>query len=531
MDKTDCDVLIVGAGMGGSIVAGKCGDAGLSVIVLEKGAPPAPGPRRGRLARLFASQDDRGGERWPTETLFRPREGAKAKKVGSVLGIGPGGSGRIYGAALGRGERADFERDYQPGQWHETEETALRNDWPVSYDEFLPAYREAEQLLGVVGTLNPLDPDDDAMLGRPPAVSPAHHRIIEQLEANGQHPYRMHVGIAYRPGCSECQGSTCLRDCKAHGFNRALEPALRRTGKINLEYGLSVTRLEERTEGGWIVHASDQQGNPRKFSAANVVLAAGALNSPRVLLDSPEIWDGAVPEMLGRGLMFHASEIFAVSGPGLDDLYGPRKVIALRDHYFEGPAPLAECQSLGMVSAPGMIAHFLAEKLRRSGLNLGPLRRLVLRPVGEIAQRLFSKAELFTANLQDLPYPDNRVTTETGEDGTDRIAVTYRKRAELVARGKIFRKRMKEAFSPLKVRFLTGVGEPNLGHPMGTCRMGHEPKDSVTDAQGQVWNKPGLYVADASVFPGSLGLNPGLTVAAHALRVARSITQLRKTTP
>ncbi len=529
MDNNILDVLVVGAGMGGSIVAGRCGDAGMTVAVLEKGNPSQAAPAKGRLARLFGGQDDRGGERWPSETRFRKRRGAKPVNIGSVLGIGPGGSGRIYGAALGRAERADFERDFQPAQWADTSETALRNDWPVSYGEFLEAYREAEKMLGVVGTPNRLDPEDDAPLSPPPAISPAHRFIIETLRANGRHPYHMHVGIAYRPGCSECQGNTCIRDCKAHGFNRGLEPALRAGAQITLHKGFTVTRLEQGQHGDWVVHAVDSEGNTHEFRARHLVLAAGALNSPRLLLKSAGIWDGGVPEMVGRGLMFHASEVFAVSGSGLEELWGPRKVMAFRDHYFDGPAPLAECQSLGMVSAPGMITHFLSEKLRRAGLNLGPFKRVALRPVGEIAQRIFRKAELFTANIQDLPYRDNLVTTELADDGSERIAVTYHKRSELLVRARLFRKHMKASFSPLKVRFLTGLGEPNLGHPMGTCRMGHDPSDSVTDAQGQVWEKPGLYVADASVFPGSLGLNPGLTVAAHAVRVAEAIVKSRET--
>ncbi len=528
MDDTYFDVLVVGAGMGGSIVAGRCGDAGLKVAVLEKGNPKQAPRAKGRLSRLFGGQDDRGGERWPTETRFRKSTGSKANKIGSVLGIGPGGSGRIYGAALGRAERADFERDYQPARWDETSETALRNDWPISYDEFLDAYRDAEKMLGVAGTPNPLDPDDDAPLSPPPVLSPAHRFIIETLRSNGRNPYHMHVGIAYRPGCSECQGTTCLRDCKAHGFNRGLEPALRRGADISICKGITASRLEQREQGGWLVHATDEGGKAHVFAAGNVVLSAGALNSPRLLLNSDSIWDGRTPDLLGRGLMFHASEVFAVSGARLEELWGPRKVLAFRDHYFQGPAPLAECQSLGMVSSPGMIAHFLSEKLRRAGIDLGPFRKLALRPVGEIAQRIFRKAELFTANIQDLPYRDNFVATELAGDGTERIAVTYHKRTELVARARMFRKQMREAFSPLKVRFFTGLGEPNLGHPMGTCRMGHDPAHSVTDELGRVWGKPGLYVADASVFPGSLGLNPGLTVAAHALRVAQAV--VRKST-
>jgi choline dehydrogenase-like flavoprotein len=61
-------------------------------------------------------------------------------------------------------------------------------------------------------------------------------------------------------------------------------------------------------------------------------------------------------------------------------------------------------------------------------------------------------------------------------------------------------------------------------HLMGTARMGTSPRDSVVDAQGQLWDLPGCYVADASLLPTALGVNPQLTIMALATHVARSLT-------
>lgn len=495
----------------------------MSTLLIEKGREPAAVPRpKGLLARALNDYDNRSGERWPEKLLLRRDEKRKFREVSPILGIGPGGSGRIYGAALGRASRADFERDFQPSDWNGGEESALRNDWPISYDDFLPFYREAEEMLGLVGELDSLDPDDDAALGRPPDLSPAHEAIVRQLKANGRHPYRMHVGIAYKPGCSECQGSSCARDCKAHGFNRALVPAIERGDPVELSLGATLDSLSRGQGEDWLVAYTDGQGQ-REARAAQVVLAMGALNSPRILQRSASLWDGDVPELVGRGLMFHAMEIFSVKPPNSSQLYGPRKVLAFRDHYFDGPMPLAECQSLGMVAKSAMIASFLNTRLRLSGFDLGNFGALAARPIGEVAERIFAETEMFTANVQDLPYRDNCVHSEIDSDGRERIAITYLPRAETIERTRRFRQLMTEAFDPLEVRFLSAIGEPNLGHPMGTCRMGRDPSSSVTDDSGQVWNQPGLYVADASVFPSSLGLNPALTVAAHALRVSRTI--------
>jgi choline dehydrogenase-like flavoprotein len=57
-------------------------------------------------------------------------------------------------------------------------------------------------------------------------------------------------------------------------------------------------------------------------------------------------------------------------------------------------------------------------------------------------------------------------------------------------------------------------------HPMGTCRMGISAGNSVTDANGAAWDVDELYVADGSIVPTSLGVNPQLTIMALATRVA-----------
>lgn len=523
------DVVVVGVGMAGSIVAGSCGDAGMRVLALELGPrEAAPAQRRSLVQRALGLGGARPGDRWSEDVMLRRAEGRRYRRADCVIGVGPGGSGRVYGAALGRATRRDFEEDFQPRDWGGGTEAALPNAWPVDYDAFLDAYRRAERLLRPVGTRDPLDPDDDAELGPPPPLSPGHHLMFETLRASGRHPFRMHTAIAYRPGCSECQGSACGRGCKSDGYNRALEPAMARQARVTLVFGAVVQQIRRRPDRAWDVLWTDRDGNAQSSRAQTIVLAAGALNTPRLLQKSDQIWDGEVPDLVGRGLMFHANELLAVTVPDADALYGPRKVIAFRDHYFDGAMPLAECQSMGLVLKPGMIAQFLNSAAREAGVDLGALGRLVMRPAGEVAARLLEGSELYFAPIQDLPYRDSRVASVTDkEDGIERIAVTYRPREELVQRVKHFRKLAREAFAPLPVRFALPAGEPNYGHPMGTCRMGRSPDHAVTDKCGRVWDQPDLFIADASVFPSSLGINPALTVAAHALRVADAVIGAR----
>jgi choline dehydrogenase-like flavoprotein len=63
-------------------------------------------------------------------------------------------------------------------------------------------------------------------------------------------------------------------------------------------------------------------------------------------------------------------------------------------------------------------------------------------------------------------------------------------------------------------------------HMMGTCRMGNRPRHSVVDLSGQLWDLPGCYVADASLFPTAVGVNPQVTIMALATRVAQRLQLL-----
>lgn len=530
MDKSGeaFDIAIVGAGMAGSIVAAECIRAGLRTLVLEAGLPPAAQPAKPaslarKLKRSFFSHASGKAGRWPDDILFRGDTTEKYRIAKPFLGIGRGGSGRIYGAALGRARPDDFAQSWDARTWCEGADEALPNAWPIKYADLEREYREAEELLEVVGTPDPLDPNDDSTLRHPPPLSPARDRIVEVLRANGRHPYRLHVGIRYRPGCWECQGEDCPRDCKSHGFNRALEPLLDGAGLVDLREGESVVALDRLSDGTLQLKVRDVTGGERTLVAGKVILAAGALNTPRLLQASGNLWDGDIPQLIGAGLMFHASEIFAVSGFAKDTLWGPRKVLAFRDHYRCDGVPLAECQSLGFQAHPSIVAQHLQRRALEMGMPLHDALMLALRIPASIAARRFSNSELFTAALEDLPYPDNRVDT-VRKNGVDRIAITYRVPEEMRLRSRRFRELAEQAFAPLRTDFFNRPGSPNFGHPMGTCRMGADPQYSVVDRNCQLWEQEGIYVADASVMPSSLGVNPALTVAANALRIARSIT-------
>ena len=80
--------------------------------------------------------------------------------------------------------------------------------------------------------------------------------------------------------------------------------------------------------------------------------------------------------------------------------------------------------------------------------------------------------------------------------------------------------------SKLKIKVHGGEKNTLLAHACGTCRMGDNPKNSVVDKNGRAHDLENLFIADASIFPTSLGVNPALTIAANALRMANEMTKV-----
>ena len=102
----------------------------------------------------------------------------------------------------------------------------------------------------------------------------------------------------------------------------------------------------------------------------------------------------------------------------------------------------------------------------------------------------------------------------------------YRLHASEIERRAAFLRQLKEVFKPFrKIPLGSGKDNTNLGHVCGTCRFGTDPKTSVLDPHNRAHEVDNLYVVDTSFFPSSAGLNPSLTVAANALRVAEHVDQ------
>lgn len=521
------DAVIVGTGMGGATLGYALARMGQRVLFLERGAAPTRFPKRrnsGRLRRLLGieSKDSmmRSTGRWPLKMVLM--RGGRSMVAETHLGTGPGGSTAIYGAALERMRRSDFAEK----PWQEGVTAPVTSEWPVDFDEFKKFYAEAEALYGVCGTRDPLDADDDSELAVPPPLSPQDQDFYDSFKAAGLGPYRIHLGIGYRKRCHECIGIPCETDCKGDSAGKALAPALVQYG-ARLLLGCDVERLE--TQGGRVTGVIAKRGaETLKIRASVVVLSAGALMSPRILLQSqsPE-WPSGIGnrnDMVGRCAMFHASDFFALRPRKSLAAKGPRKTLSSRALYECDGKRLGSFQSLGMPVTQGNIFEFLDQRLRHKLLDRFPLRRLVLRLAAMGSSIFFRHSAIFATIMEDFPYWTNQVTLD--DASPSKIRVEYNEPKEFHDRIREARVRLKAVFRAHKPWLLTATADNlNLSHPCGTCRFGKDPQTSVLDPTNRVHGMENLYVVDASFFPSSSAGNPALTIGANALRVAEPIAQ------
>lgn len=505
------DVIVIGTGIGGGTLGRRLAESGLSVLFVEQG----PNGPRGEQTMLNDAVFDPVARQvrgfWPDP--IKATVNGRSSEFFAALGSGVGGSSVFYAATLERPERHDLEAT--PDRPHPT------GGWPVGYDAFRPYFEQAEQAYHICGEADPLSDEPPAQLANPPAQSTGDAALMQGFRDSGLHPYQAHMAARFLTECKQCFGFKCPRKCKMDGRSAGVEPALA-TGNATVLDACKVTALQADRAG---VRHIDVTRNGQAFSlrAKRYVLAAGALGSPRLLLASANAdWPEGLANdsgQVGRNLMFHVNEMFALwPKQGFE---GASKAIALRDFYFHKEQRFGVVQALGLDASYGEIVHYLNMMFDRSFLSgLKPLRNLTRIPAA-IAARLFGNAKVFVGILEDLPYGENRVVLEA--DNPDRISIEYRFNKELLARHRDFRRAIKRGFRGQRLAFLGQQPELNFGHPSGSLRFGDDPANSVLDANCRAHGLANLYVADASFMPTSMGINPSLTIAANALRVADHI--------
>jgi choline dehydrogenase-like flavoprotein len=492
MTTRDYDIVIIGSGAGGGTVAQELGPLcrdGRRILVVEQGPRLADEEFTGtELEMASALYEDSGG--------FLTRDGTMTLAFGRVFG----GSTVVYtGTSL-----------VVPAR--------VVEHWNVAGLDHADIARRAEKfkLQNNVHLLEPALLNDNNRL------------FVQGCEAAGFHAEQFPLNLRGCRGSSLCNLG-CPNGAKM-GTNRVQLPAAEQAG-VEIVTRAEALRIGERDVTIRVTaKAPGEKGAasawaPGEYTvrAKIIVVAGSAVGSPALLLRSG--FGGRLPA-LGRGFTCHPAHILVAehAQPISNDVGHPKSFFVDRAE-AEGYV-LETCMYFPFTTAKNLTGFGAAHSA---------------------LMRAFPRLQMILVLACDHAVPQNRVSI----DAAGRAVVDYSFTDETIAAmvratrasAKIFfaagalRVHAPSADPPLIERkdaarvdelidashFQPGRISVSAAHLMGGCAMGSSPANSVTDGWGRVHGIPWLYVADASLFPDSLEINPYLTVMALADRVAEGI--------
>ncbi len=543
------DVVIVGSGAGGGAAAWALCERGAKVLVLEAG--PAFDPAVDyRLHRsdwersMFPSGKARHKGRYryaPMQVLDPVWNDLRSwNSVVGRLNTGDRRRAHAYHHVRGvGGSTVHFQGDahrLHPESMRMRTRFGVAADWPFDYDVLEPYYEIAEHIVGVAGpgtrsarrrrTEHPLPAH---------AISYASRRIVATGPALGMRWEPNSQAILSRPydgrpGCNYC--ANCLRGCPRNDKGSADVTFVRKaleSGRCTLRTDTPVRRLEPVGGGRVGAVVAEHDGRRERIRTRVLVLACGAIETPRLLLLSQgaNAPHGVANEngLVGR----HFMETLFWSSTGLHpETLGsfrgvPSDVVSWTHNAPDAIAgTVGGCRfSAGVVDAGfvGPIAY-----ATRAIPGWGPQHKQAMR---ERFGRLLAVSSIGESLPNENSYvdldPDER---DEADDPVARIHshLPERELRRLRFMAKTCREIVREAGARELVEEYGSGDYFSSTHVFGTCRMGTREDESVVDPTGRAHRWRNLYVTDASVFPSSGGgESPSLTIEALAIRTADAI--------
>jgi choline dehydrogenase-like flavoprotein len=498
------DAIVIGSGFGGAMAARQLVQAGWRVLMLERGGWVERGPHNWAQENV--------GEltgHYSREAPYRQLRGGR--DLGAYFCVG--GPSVFYGGVSLRFRERDFEVDREI-----VGDSGAR--WPLSYADLEPYYGVAERILGVSGVIgeDPTEPTRSEPYPYPSAdLAPVTQRIAGAARELGLAPFRLPLAIdrVVCQACGTCDGFACAVGAKNDLATAVIEPLL--TQGLRLETDAVVTRL--LTDGRRVTGvevAARESGERTVYRAREVILAAGALGTPQILLASELARLNPGGQVIGRYLQRHYNEIlFGIFPTPPNPDGGFHKQIGIHDFYFGHPSVSAPTGKLG-----GM------QQLPTPPVGL--VRAELPRGVGALVAPWIKHLTGLLVMAEDQPVYENRVLLD--ESATDRYGVprllishrhTSRDRAAGAALAAMAKRVLRRAGALACYRHRVAT----FSHGVGTVRMGSDPYTSALDADCRYRGLENLMVLDASVMPTGAAVNPSLTISAIALRAAERLAE------
>jgi choline dehydrogenase-like flavoprotein len=324
--------------------------------------------------------------------------------------------------------------------------------------------------------------------------------------------------------CGTCVGFACQADAKNGTDNTLITRAIA-SGGCQLLPGAVAQRLITETGGAVVGVALAGETWRHTVRARHVVLAAGAIETARLLLASQV---GTAHDQVGRHLQGHLyAGALGIFGELVQDSKGPGPSIASTDYRHHNP---------GLAGGGILVNEFvpipMEAWLRLTGSGALP----AWGQAGlDAMHEAYSRTAFVVGPLQEVPLPTSRVTLEPGlKDGYGMPVVRLLGQGPHendVRSADLLVERAQEwlwasgarRVNPVRMR---SPRWPSAGqHQAGSCRMGLDPRSSVTDPWGRVWGHAGVTIADGSLHVTNGGVNPVLTILALAWRISERLAE------
>lgn len=529
MTDTAADVLIIGAGASGGVVARRLAEAGVRVVCLEQGRWHDRSEYRG--AELDWELTSR--QQWSGSPNVRGRPedypvDDDDSDLSPLMFAGVGGSMLLFAGAWPRMLPSDFRVRSLDG---------VADDWPLTYEELCPYYERNDRHIGVSG------------LGGDPAYPPGADPPLPPLPigAGGLKVARAHDRLGWHwwpepnailsapyDGRHQCvQRGTCMQGCgegaKASTDLTHWPQALARGARLIT--GARVMRIETDARGlatgaVWL----DGDGHEHFQRANIVVMAANAIGTARLLLlsASTSCPDGLANSsgLVGTRLMMHPfASVSGLFDENLESWQGHFGCSIESFEFYETDdrRGFVRGAKWGLAPTGGPINAALPS---RAGEHVwGPDHHLQMRA-------RFGHGASWGLFGEDLPDPSNRVVLSPSlRDSSGIPAPELRYKVSENSRrlldfhiGKASESLIEAGAYAIEVdRLMRYSG----WHLLGTARMGDDPTTSVVDRWNRSHDVPNLYVVDGSCFVTSGGVNPTSTICALALRAADHMLSTR----
>jgi cholesterol oxidase len=545
--KKAYDIVVIGSGYGGAITAARLAMADLNpkpaICILERGKEWQPGEYPEAPLDVAATLRSDLNPLGLYELLNHP-------DISVIKGSGLGGTSLINANVAIVPDEEVFEQF----------------NWPsaIQYNALQPYYQRAKAVLAA-------NPHPDALnLAKVQALN---RRAVEigttaqpldivvNFTIDGLNPY----GVQQKP-CINC--GNCVTGCNVGAKNTLYMnylPMAQRAGATILTQA-KVEWLEKNAAGGWIIHGKYVKtgGGSENFAlqAGEVILSAGALNTPEILLRS-EMHGLSVAPALGTkfsgngdffGLAYNGAYETDVLGykvadrpaPGDSPSPGPNivgivryngslpetKRIAVEDFSFPVASNDASKAVFGAIQGQDTVAGNEADQLARRLRDLPPTAR-EHDPGGAMNHTMLylvmGQDNARGLILFEKPFtePDGRINISWDHAGQQQIFTRMNEEIRRHAHALSASFISNPTWSFFKLRHLI------TAHPLGGCPMGDDYLQGAVDVFGRVFAgdgsvHPGLYVTDGSIIPSALGVNPFLTISALTERfVERKIQQLQ----